>query len=90
LIFSAQSALLSVISDLEEAEMKDLQRAIYLAVTDPDFRARLVDDPKAAIKSKGLRLGADELEALSELRNLIAIPLEELTASLIPFIPPFW
>jgi len=74
----------------EEAEMNDLQRTIYLAATDPDFRAKLVDDQKAAIESGGLRLGADELTAISELRHLIALPLEELAASLIPFIPPFW
>jgi hypothetical protein len=54
--------------------MKDLQKAVYLAVKDSDFRRRLIDDPKGAIASAGLRLGADELEALSELRHLIALP----------------
>ena len=49
--------------------MKDLQRTIYLLVTDPDFRAKLRDDPEAATKSKGLRLSADELAAISELHR---------------------
>jgi len=40
--------------------MKDLQRVVYPAVTDPHFRAKLADDPKAALASTGLRLGADE------------------------------
>lgn len=70
--------------------MKDLQRTIYLAATDPDFCEKLANDPKEAIASAGLRLGADELAAISGLRHLIALPFEELTASLIPFIPPFW
>jgi|Deesub1362B_J571_1020462.scaffolds.fasta_scaffold36774_2 hypothetical protein len=73
-----------------EVEMKDLQRVIYLAATDPDFRARLVDDPKVAIKSKGLRLGADELEALSELRHLIALPAGVLVTAILTYNPDWW
>ena len=57
--------------------MKDLQRVVYLAVTDPRFRAKLVDDPKAATASSGLRLGADELAAISELHHLIALHAHE-------------
>jgi hypothetical protein len=67
--------------------MKDLQKAVYLAVKDSDFRAKLVDDPRAAIASAGLRLGADELEALSELRHLIALPAEALVTTISAFNP---
>jgi len=63
--------------------MKDLQRVIYLAVTDPHFRAKLVEDPKVAIASTGLRLGADELAALSELHHLIALPAGALIATVL-------
>jgi hypothetical protein len=71
----------------EEAEMKDLQRMIYLLVTDPDFRARLRDDPEAATKSKGLRLSADELAAISELRHLMALPAIALATTILAFNP---
>jgi hypothetical protein len=71
----------------EEAEMKDLQRVVYLAVTDPHFRAKLVDDPKAAIASSGLRLGADELAAISELRHLITLPASALVATVLALNP---
>ena len=67
----------------EEIEMKDLQRVVYLAVTDPHFRAKLVEDPKAAIASTGLRLGADELAAISELCHLIALPTGILVATVL-------
>jgi hypothetical protein len=67
--------------------MKDLQRAIYLAATDPNFREKLIDDPKAAIASAGLRLGTDELEALSELRKLIALPASALVTTVLTFNP---
>lgn len=67
--------------------MKDLQRVIYLAATDPDFRAKLVDDPKTAIASAGLRLGADELAAISELRYLIALPSGALVTTILAFNP---
>ena len=67
--------------------MKDLQRVIYLAVTDPDFRAKLRDDPEAATKSKGLRLGADELVAISELRHLIALPASALVTAILASNP---
>ena len=71
----------------EEAEMKDLQRTIYLLVTDPDFRAKLRDDPEAAIKSKELRLSRDELTAISELRHLIALPAIALATTILAFNP---
>jgi hypothetical protein len=71
----------------EEAEMTDLQRTVYLVVTDPDFRAKLRDDPEAAAKSKGLRLGADELAAISELRHLIALPASALVTTILVFSP---
>jgi len=67
--------------------MKDLQRVIYLAVTDPHFRAKLTDDPKAAIASSGLRLGADELAALSELCHLLALPAGALVATVLALNP---
>ena len=67
--------------------MKDLQRVVYLAVTDPNFRAKLVEDPKAAIASTGLRLGADELAAISELRHLITLPVGALVATVLAFNP---
>ena len=67
--------------------MKDLQRVVYLAVTDPHFRAKLADDPKAAIASSGLRLGADELAAISELHHLIALPASALVATVLAFNP---
>jgi hypothetical protein len=67
--------------------MKDLQRVIYLAATDPDFRAKLRDDPEAAIKSKDLRLSRDELAAISELCHLIALPAGVLVATILAFNP---
>ena len=67
--------------------MKDLQRVIYLAVKDPDFRAELRDDPEAAIKSKDLRLDTDELAAISELRHLIALPASALVTTVLAFNP---
>lgn len=73
----------------EEAEMKDLQRVVYLAVTDPHFHAKLVEDPKAAIASTGLRLGADELAAISELRHLLTLPASALVATVLA-INPQW
>ena len=69
--------------------MKDLQRTVYLVVTDPDFRAKLRDDPEAAAKSKGLRLGADELAAISELRHLIALPASALVTTILAINPDF-
>jgi len=71
----------------EETEMKDLQRTIYLAVKDPHFRAELQDDPKAALNLRGLRLSADEIEAISQLRRFISLQPKELTALLIPRWP---
>jgi hypothetical protein len=71
----------------EEVEMKDLQRVVYLAVTDPHFRTKLAEDPKAAIASSGLRLGADELAAISELCHLIALPASALVATVLAFNP---
>jgi|Deesub1362A_J573_1020465.scaffolds.fasta_scaffold25279_2 hypothetical protein len=62
--------------------MKDLQRAVYLAVKDSDFRRRLIDDPKGAIESIGLRLGDDELEAIIELRKIFSIPPLKLASFL--------
>ncbi len=67
--------------------MKDLQRVVYLAVTDPDFRAKLVDDPKAALASTGLRLDADEPAAISELRHLLTLPASALVATVLAFNP---
>jgi len=67
--------------------MKDLQRVIYLAVTDPNFRAKLVEEPKAAIASVGLRLDADELAAISELRHLITLPASALVATVLALNP---
>ena len=67
--------------------MNDLQRTIYLAVKDPDFRAELQDDPKVAISSRGLNLGKDELAAISQLRRFISVQPKELTALLIPLWP---
>ena len=67
--------------------MKDLQRVVYLAVTDPRFRAKLADDPKAAIASTGLRLDADELAAISGLRHLIALPAGALIATVLAVNP---
>lgn len=67
--------------------MKDLQRVVYLAVTDPDFRAKLVEDPKAAIASVGLRLGVDELATISELGLLITLPASALVATVLAFNP---
>jgi len=69
--------------------MNDLQRVIYLAATDPDFRAKLMDDPKAAVASAGLRLGADELAAISELRHLITLPAGALVATVLA-VNPNW
>ncbi len=71
----------------EEVEMKDLQRVVYLAVTDPHFRAKLVEDPKAAIASTGLRLDADELVAISGLRHLITLPVSALVATVLALNP---
>jgi len=71
----------------EEAEMNDLQRTIYLAVKDPDFRNELQNDPKVAISSRGLNLGKDELAAISQLRRFISLQPKELTALLIPRWP---
>jgi len=67
--------------------MNDLQRTIYLAVKDPHFRAELRDDPEVATKSKGLRLSADELAAISELRHLIALPASALVTTILVFNP---
>ena len=71
----------------EETEMKDLQRTIYLAVKDPDFRARLQDDPKAALNLRGLRPSADEIAAICQLRRFISVQPKELTALLLPRWP---
>ena len=60
---------------------------VYLAVTDPNFRAKLLEDPKAAIASTGLRLDADELAAISELRHLITLPASALVATVWAFNP---
>jgi hypothetical protein len=67
--------------------MKDLQRVVYLAVTDPHFRAKLVEDPKAAIASTGLRLDADELATISGLRHLITLPASALVATVLALNP---
>jgi len=69
--------------------MNDLQRMIDLAATDPDFRTKLVDDPKAALASTGLRLSADELAAISELRHLITLPAGALVATVLA-VNPNW
>jgi len=69
------------------SEMKDLQRVIYLAATDPDFREKLVDDPKAAVASAGLSLEVDELAAISELRHLIALPSGALVTTILALNP---
>lgn len=67
--------------------MKDLQRVVYLAITDLHFRAKLVEDPEAAIASVGLRLGDDELAAISELRYLIALPASALVTAVLASNP---
>jgi hypothetical protein len=67
--------------------MKDLQKAVYLAVKDSDFRRRLIDDPKGAIESIGLRLGDDELEAIIELRKIFGFSAGALVTTILASNP---
>lgn len=48
-----------------------LQQAIHRAVTDANFRAQLLADPKAVIASHGLTLGDEEVAVLMEMRRLL-------------------
>ncbi len=63
-----------------------LPRIIHLATTDADFCAALQADPQVALAERSLEANADELAALTELRSLIAIPPQKLSA-LLALIP---
>jgi hypothetical protein len=41
-----------------------MEQLIGKAVTDADFRQRLVDDPQEAVRSAGIDLSREELQAL--------------------------
>ena len=49
-----------------------LQQVIHRAVTDTQFRARLLADPRMATASLGLTLDDEELAVLMEMRRLFA------------------
>ena len=59
-----------------------LPRIIHLATTDADFCAALQADPQTALAERGLEANANELAALVELRSLIAVPSQKLSALL--------
>ncbi len=62
--------------------MTNLPRIIHLATTDAEFRAALQVDPRAALAERSLDANGNELAALAELRSLIAIPPQKLSALL--------
>jgi hypothetical protein len=62
--------------------MTNLPRIIHLATTDADFCTALLIDPEATLAEQCLEASADELAALVELRSLIAIPPQKLSALL--------
>ena len=66
--------------------MNNLPRIIHLATTDPEFRAALQTDPQVALAERGLKANSEELAALTELRALIAVPPQKLSA-LLAVIP---
>jgi hypothetical protein len=53
-----------------------LERVLYLAATEPEFRAALARDVEAAVAGRGLSLGATELATLR------AIPTEQLQGTI--------
>ena len=59
-----------------------LPRIIHLATTDADFCAKLQANPQTALAERGLKANTDELAALVELRALIAVPPQKLSALL--------
>lgn len=66
-----------------------LSQVIARAVADPSFRQQLVDNPESAVRSAGLQLSSDELQALQgssrEQREQMLQQLQERSA---PF--HFW
>ena len=67
-----------------------LPRIIHLATTDADFCAELQAAPQVALAERGLEANADELAALVELRSLIAIPPQKLSALLAAIPTQTW
>jgi hypothetical protein len=70
--------------------MNNLPRIIYLSTTDAEFRAALQIDPRAALAERGLEANDEELTALAELRSLIAIPPQKLSAKLAAVPTQVW
>jgi hypothetical protein len=67
--------------------MKDLQKAVYLAVKDSDFRRRLIYDLKGAIESIGLRLGDEELTAIIKFRKIFSFSARALVTTILASDP---
>jgi len=49
------------------ATQEDLREVAGKAITDPEFRQRLLDDPEMAVKSAGIELSDEQLDALKDM-----------------------
>jgi predicted DNA binding protein len=51
---------------IKVATQKEIHELIGRVVTDPDFRARIADDPEAAVKDAGYDLTEKQMNALKQ------------------------
>jgi hypothetical protein len=49
------------------ASQDDLRLVAGKALSDPEFRQKLIDDPQAAIEGAGLELSDEQMKALKEM-----------------------
>mgnify|MGYP003573645934 FL=1 len=49
------------------ATQDDLRAVAGMAVADPEFRQKLLDDPEAAVKEAGIDLSGEQMKALKEM-----------------------
>ena len=49
------------------ATQDDLRAVAGKALSDPEFRQKLIDDPEAAVQEAGIQLNVEQMKALKEM-----------------------
>jgi len=49
------------------ADQKDLRAVAGKAISDPEFRKKLLEDPEAAVKAAGIDLTPEQMKALKDM-----------------------